>query len=64
MLCLLCSIAYGEETPCVCQEATNGAREGEPIEQRVVRHEREASEKATALRLAKAELAVRKRGRK
>ena len=60
-LCLLCSIAYGEETPCVCQEATNGARPGETVEQR-------AERLRTALRLTEAEMRVntlaKRKGRK
>jgi hypothetical protein len=65
VLCLLCSIAYGEETSCVCPEGTNGYRPGEALEQRITRLEREAEEKAVALRLARAELiANRKRGKR
>jgi hypothetical protein len=65
VLCLLCSIAYGEETPCTCPpDATNGAREGETLEARIARLERESAAKATALRLARAEAKVARKGRR
>lgn len=63
LLCLLCSIAYGEETQCTCPEAMDGARPGETLEDRIARLEREREEKDVALRLARAEAKVRK-GRK
>jgi hypothetical protein len=59
VLCLLCSIAYGEETPCTCPAPTNEARPGETVEQRIARLE-------TALRLSKAEakVAAARKGRR